>query len=81
MWQIRREGLGKGALELFLPPTAFIDRASKDLFSLAEGEPSGEIFKGIGLGDFYYWHYGGGREKTRKAIAKKYGIKLENVPE
>jgi len=81
VWQIRREGLGKGALELFLPPTAFIDRASKDLMSLAEGEASGEIFKGIGLGDFYYWHYGGGREKTRKAIAKKYGVKLENVPQ
>jgi len=80
VWQARREGLGKAAVELFLPPTAFIDRASKDLMSLAEGKASGEIFKGIGLGDFYYWHYGGGREKTRKAIAKKYGIKLENVP-
>ena len=80
VWQTRREGIGKAAVELFMPPTAFIDRAHKDLTSLAQGEASSETFKSIGLGDFYYWHYGGGREKTRKAIAKKYGIELEYVP-
>ena len=78
--QARREGVGKAAMNFIMPATTAIDRASKDLISLTAGEAPVEVYRGIGVGDFYYWHYGGGREKTRKEIAKQYGLKLEYVP-
>jgi len=80
MWRARREGIGKAAMEFFMPATTALDRAGKDLWSLSEGEAPVELYRGIGVGDFYYWHYGGGREKLRKDLAKKYGVPLEYVP-
>ena len=81
VWRARREGTLKSAVEFFMPGTTAIDRAEKDLRAIFSGEtPPAETIRGIGVGDFYYWHYGGGREKTRKEIAKQYGLKLEYVP-
>ena len=81
VWRARREGTLKSAVEFFMPGTTAIDRAEKDLRAIFTGEtPPAESIRGVVGGDFYYWHFGGGREKTRKAIAKKYGVKLEYVP-
>ena len=80
-YQARREGPAKATLEFLMPATTAFDRAIKDLTSLAQLESPSAMMQGMPGGDFYYWHYGGGREKTRKQIAKMYGLSLESVPE
>ena len=74
VWQARREGLPKAAMELFLPPTTFLTRGYKDMETLVTGdtEKLGESARGLPVGDFWYWHYGPGREKSRARLAKKY---------
>ena len=80
-WKMRREGTAKAIIELLVPPTSAFDRVHKDLWALTEGKAPKEVYRGIGVGDFYYWHFGGGREKTRKDLAKRLGVKLSNIPE
>ena len=80
-YQARREGPAKATLEFLMPATTAFDRAYKDLKSLSQLESPSAMMQGMPGGDFYYWHEGGGREKTRKEIAKMYGLKLEHVPE
>ena len=80
MWRARREGIFKAGMEFFMPATTALDRAGKDLISLASGDAPVEVYRGIGVGDFYYWRYGGGREKTRKDLAKRTGLPLKHIP-
>ena len=74
VWQAKREGLPKAAMELFLPPITFLTRGYKDMEALmtVDTEKLGESARGLPVGDFWYWHYGPGREKTRARLAKKY---------
>ena len=74
VWQARREGVPKAAMELFLPPPTFLTRGYKDMEALMTGgtEKLGESARGLPVGDFWYWHYGPGREKSRARLAKKY---------
>ena len=78
-WKARREGLPSAVKEFLVPPTAVFDRVSKDLMSLSALEAPAEIYRGIAVGDFYYWHFGGGREKTRRDLAKRLGVPLEYI--
>ena len=80
-YKVRREGPFRAAVEFFMPATTAIDRAVKDLYSLSEGEAPAEFYRGIMVGDFYYWWHGGGREKIRRDLAKRRGVPLSYIPE
>ena len=76
VWQGRKEGIGKAALQLILPPAKFINSAGKDTYTLIS-KPE-DLDQGLEmvssvpfLGKFYYWWFGKGHSKQNPKSKKK----------
>ena len=62
-YNAKRQGVGKAAVELMLPPTAIFDRAWTDIKSTVTDEKyKGAMLQGTPL-DLIYWRYLGGLDK------------------
>ena len=77
--QITREGFGSALSQQILPPTKFVNSASKDIIEGYKNHVSGDtsnfdharIIDSIpGLGKLYYWHHGRGSD-LKKSISEK----------
>lgn len=69
-YQVRREGPLNAARDWLLPPLSAYSRPFKDITSIEDGF-SGESTRGMFPGDFYYWRFGGGREKIKRDLERK----------
>lgn len=68
VYNAKREGIGKTALEYMMPATTMLDRTSKDMWAFASGEDiKGHSLQGTIL-DLVYWHWDemGGYEKANR---------------
>jgi len=68
VYNAKREGIGKTALEYMMPATTMLDRTSKDMWAFASGEDiKGHSLQGTIL-DLVYWHHDmlGGYEKANR---------------
>ena len=64
-YNAKRQGVGKAAVELMLPPTAVFDRAWTDIKStLTDEKYKGAMLQGTPL-DLIYWRYLGGLDKVK----------------
>lgn len=69
-YQVRREGPLNAARDWLLPPLSAYSRPFKDITSIEDGF-AGETTRGMFPGDFYYWWFGGGREKIKRDLERK----------
>jgi hypothetical protein len=69
-YQVRREGPIQAAADWAMPPLSAISRPFKDIMAIEEGF-KGETTRGLFPGDFYYWWFGGGREKIKRDLERK----------
>ena len=68
VYNAKREGIAKTALEYMMPATTVLDRTSKDMWAFASGEDiKGHSLQGTIL-DLVYWHWDemGGYEKANR---------------
>ena len=69
-YQVRREGPLNAARDWLLPPLSAYSRPFKDITSIEDGF-AGETTRGMFPGDFYYWWFGGGRDKIKRDLERK----------
>ena len=69
-YQVRRVGPLNAARDWLLPPLSAYSRPFKDITSIEDGF-AGETTRGMFPGDFYYWRFGGGREKIKRDLERK----------
>jgi hypothetical protein len=69
-YQVRREGPISAAADWALPPLSAYSRPFKDIIAIEDGF-AGETTRGLPGGDFYYWHFGGGRDKIKRDLERK----------
>lgn len=69
-YQVRREGPISAAADWALPPLSAYSRPFKDIIAIEDGF-AGETTRGLPGGDFYYWYFGGGRDKIKRDLERK----------
>jgi len=69
-YQVRREGLIQAVADWAMPPLSTFSRPFKDIMAIEDGF-KGETTRGMFPGDFYYWWFGGGREKIKRDLERK----------